>query len=253
MGQTSIISYLIHDNGSRPFKVEILNDKIVNIYNNYTEQLLFTYMPEKIFIGRSPKIPTTEYSGGYGPEFDGNSILLKMTGLNYIYIGERIYEFTALAEIIKYISVLGNSDVPYPWAIDDRGNHYLMIENVILSDVPHNVTDTYHYYYDIHLITADRGCIPPTYPTTKKIKNFQNIESYMIGDKRFTLRYKPNPEDNYDRIMNDPYFEGGPIYIIKTNNTKIKLNKTQYVKLMKDFGKRINAKKLEIKMIHERL
>jgi len=32
----------------------------------------------------------------------------------------------------RYVSEVGNNDVPYPYAVDQVGNYYLMIENTVL-------------------------------------------------------------------------------------------------------------------------
>ena len=70
----------------------------------------------------------TKFSGGYGKFFDGNSILLKLSKNKYVYIGSVIYSFTSYNEITTFISPVGNSDVPYPYAIDEKNNYYLLLE-----------------------------------------------------------------------------------------------------------------------------
>jgi hypothetical protein len=40
-----------------------------------------------ILVGVSPLHHTTERSGRYGPEYDGNSFLIDMGGLEYVFIG----------------------------------------------------------------------------------------------------------------------------------------------------------------------
>lgn len=125
--------YGIHDNGGRPFLVKVSNNN-VEIYQeemdsdgnwNYTK-LIKKYKPLKTFIGKSLLNPTTEFSGGYGKEFDGNSILLKIGTDRYVYIGSIIYEFSTDGdEIVKYYSPVGNNDVPYPFAYGKK-NVYLM-------------------------------------------------------------------------------------------------------------------------------
>lgn len=97
----------------------------------------------------------TRFSGGVGSKFDGNSILLHLDDLRYVYIGSEIYEFTAKEEITKYYSPIGNNDVPYPVAISKNyiyfmsGNQcgdladYEAIENV-------DLTDAYTYYFGHH-------------------------------------------------------------------------------------------------------
>lgn len=129
------IKYDIHDNGGRPFRVyidknqakiykSVMDDNLKDYYPSLTKTIKF----DKSFIGK-PK---------------GNSILLKV-GKKYIYIGTSVYEFTPKAEIVKYVSPIGNSDVPYPYAVDTKGNYYLLIEHVILDHI--EGSNPYDYYY----------------------------------------------------------------------------------------------------------
>jgi hypothetical protein len=234
--------YLIHDNGGRPFKVIINGDEIAiykkdksNTNNDgYMSEPIMIFKPEKIFIGKN----STGLDNDDSNEFDGNTILLHM-GLNkYIHIGEKIFSFDADNKITFFVSPIGNNDVPYPYAVDELGNWYLLIEYVIIEK--NNKTEKqmkqyhepYQYYYDFGLITIDRGTIPPTKP---KIKNFNGIEKFYIGSERYTLRYRPNPADNYDDLQKR--FNQEPLYIVDINNKKIELTKQMYIELMESFGK----------------
>ena len=85
-------------------------------------------------------------SGDWGKYFDGNSILLQINKKTYIYIGWNIYSFETKNNIIKFISPIGNSDVSYAFAVDDKGLIYLMNDNVILTNVPKN-KDPYIFFY----------------------------------------------------------------------------------------------------------
>ena len=151
-------SYLIHDNGGRPFQV-IISGKRVYVYRvakklsdeefdkwmdgkksiNFSKQLkyyseLITEFKnvKKIFIGKSVKNEMTKFSGGYGKSFDGNSILLNLSKNKYVYIGESIYSFeTKNDKILEYHSPVGNNDVPYPVAVGEK-YVYFLIENCYL-------------------------------------------------------------------------------------------------------------------------
>ena len=145
-------SYDILDNGGNPFKVTI-RGLTVDIYKQtwtsngivLDKKPILTFKPKKIFIGKSPKNKMTEFSGGYGSKWDGNSILLHINRNKYIYIGPEIYSFTS-KPIESYVSPVGNSQVPYPFAVDIDKNYYLMEEHVIIHyDDPYNV-----YYSIIH-------------------------------------------------------------------------------------------------------
>lgn len=155
-----IESYTIHDNGGRPFLVRIFADKI-EIYENTNEEKYDEYYPvwkyfktrfnfEKIFIGKSPRNKMTAFSGGHGTPFDGNSVLVKLHNNTYLFIGLEIYEFSiGNDEIIKYISPVGNNDVPYPYAIG-KNKTYLLIECVCIDNKYLSLTnqkDPYDRYY----------------------------------------------------------------------------------------------------------
>ena len=232
-------TYQTHNNGDRPFLVEIqdktikvygLNNKVIDDDNfQYTEYPIFTFLNNiEIFIGKSPKNKTTEYSGSYGDKFDGNSILINISGNKYIYIGSTIYSFESQAKILKYISPIGNSDVPYPYAIDEKENIYLMTEDVILEkmkNVDFNDFDPYEYYYEISYITD----------IEKEKEIFKNIEKYFIGGEEYNLTYCSNPEKNYDRISSWEEFGIG-MEIKYIHQEKEPLTKNKYIEIINQFG-----------------
>lgn len=141
--------YLTHDNGGRSFAVFVHPNK-VNIYNMNTKNQIFLpngkdFRYKKLFVGKSELNSMTEFSGGHGRHFNGNSILLDIGGNIYIYIGDEIYAFKTHSKILSYHSPVGNNDVPYPYAIDRAGNVYLMIEKVIFEH--QDDKDPYELYY----------------------------------------------------------------------------------------------------------
>jgi hypothetical protein len=250
--------YLIHDNGGRPFKVDItenINENKVKIYKRlpdnddylYEAEPCLEYTPERIFIGMSPLSEKTRFSGGHGPRFDGNSILLHIKDNEYVSIGCDIYGFTTDHRITRYFSDVGGSDVPYPYAIDDHNNIYLLIEDVILSNVPEeHFDDPYSYYYKRGLITEDMGCIPPQVPD---LLHFQGIKTYYHGEgKRYTFRYTPTPDSNYDRLSKFDDFGIG-IIIEYIDGEIRKMSKESYIKLMQDFGFLMGFTPIENKVI----
>jgi hypothetical protein len=138
--------YYIHDNGGRPFLVRITK-KMINIYKstNYdNEETITSY---DIWIGTIT--PYQKVFVGIDPEYnyDGNSILVKIKPNYYMYIGSEIYTFRPKDKIIRYVSPVGNSDVPYPYAIG-TDNTYLMIENVMIPNKYRQIEDPYIQYYD---------------------------------------------------------------------------------------------------------
>jgi hypothetical protein len=148
--------YYTLDNGAEPYMVRIIG-KEVRVYKNNTDYtvnesfLINVYHAEKIWIGVSPLNKMTEFSGGHGERFNGNSILIKLENDKYIYIGDKIKEFNSKSPIVEYVSPVGNNCVPYPYAIDELGNYYLMIENTIIKNYTPSSKyneDPYGYMYE---------------------------------------------------------------------------------------------------------
>jgi len=145
-------TYFTRDNGGKPYKV-VFDNYIINVYDNYNnEEFIVNYTNyEKIWIGESPKNKMTEFSGGYGINFLGNSFLIKLENNNYIHIGREIFSFKSRYNIIHYISPVGNNDVPYPYCIDEKNNYYLLLEYVICKFDKKNLDDPYEFYYNRNL------------------------------------------------------------------------------------------------------
>ena len=139
--------YKIHDNGAIPFIVHDYGNK-VDVYeqtDNMQKKILdFKY--KKIFIGDNVLNFKGYVTKGTGK---GNTILLEIEPNEYVYIGNEIKKFhTKLDDvIIRYISPIGNSDVPYPYAIGKTFT-YLMLENKYIPNELVDLTrDVYSQYY----------------------------------------------------------------------------------------------------------
>lgn len=136
VSSSKLILYEIHDNGGRPFlfvagygRIELYRKSRDNPFKSYTS-----------FLG---------FWNGYDPahNFTGSSILIQLSKKRYVYVGDVVYEFSLWKdqEIYGYISEVGNSDVPYPYAIGDE-NTYLMAENVIIPNELLHVNPYEEYY-----------------------------------------------------------------------------------------------------------
>jgi len=222
--------YYIHANGDRPFKVVVDDLSVnVNIYKRVRNtESVYESVPYKsfecanVFIGQDPNNQSIETIG--------NTILLQLSNCQYVFIGGCIKMFQTSNTIVEYVSPIGNSDVPYPYAIDDMDNYYLLIEDVVISG-RQIIGDIYGYYYRNGLITPDRGCVPPQTPI---IEHFQNIVVFFIDDRQWTLTYKPNALFEYDDILRR--LDGNHMYVEKLDGKRYLLTQDDYVKLMKDFG-----------------
>ena len=167
---------------------------------NYEKEACSSFSPEKVFVGQSPK---------HGARFDGNSMLLHLEGLKYVFVGEEVFSFTAKSPITKFLSPVGNNDVPYPWAMDEQGFRYLMISSVILTGklFENSDTDPYELFFDRALLVPDLAFEPQKQPFHEK---FQGITEFWIGEDQYTLKYEPHPEKDFDRLA-----EMGELSVVK--------------------------------------
>jgi hypothetical protein len=118
---------------------------------------LFTQTVDEIFIGK--KSPTGGYDGLKPSEAEGNSILVK-TGSKYMYIGHEIYEFAPVDgdTIVSYYSDIGNSDVPYPYAVG-KTHVYIMLDKVAVEKTFFDFKQAIYeqYYYDTYVRDCQHG------------------------------------------------------------------------------------------------
>ena len=250
-------TYYTHDNGGRPFKVTI-NRNIVKVYKQnpppnwnsiptYEDNPSYTYSPSKIFVGKSPRIRMTEFSGGYGREFGGNSFLLHMENDRYIFIGNSIFQFRSDSPIKKYVSPVGNNDVPYPYAVTNDDQYILLIEDVVIRKIPEDYDgDPYDYYYNTNHITSDEGFVPPKQAFLDP--PFHNIEQFWIDDDRYTLRYKPFAGNEYDRLTS-LHRPGQKLYLkYSDRDEKEEISKDEWINMMGAFARRMGFRSLQSKI-----
>lgn len=133
--------YEIHDNGGRPFivdvganKLSIHEHKYDPVANSYDEPKHFKdYTFRRVWIGDD----TMGFGKkmGWRSAWKGNSILAELTSGKMLFIGMEIYEFSMLPgdEPVLYSSYVGNNDVPYPWLVG-KTHTYLMIENRVIPN-----------------------------------------------------------------------------------------------------------------------
>jgi len=182
-------TYMIHDNGARPFTV-IKKGFTVSIYNNRDYENppihMMTVDADKVFIGG--KSPTGEYDGT-AHESIGNSILLKIDN-KYMYIGSEIYEFSPIKgdTIVKFYSDILGSDVPYPYAIG-KTHIYIMLDKVAIEksffDMSVNIYEQHYYQHHIRTCLARK---PKSKICKNKSEYMPRIKEW--ADKMTKLRTK---------------------------------------------------------------
>lgn len=225
-------SYLIHNNREIPFCVYVSpEEKEVVVYAKDCElcglhvRHIESFKPKKIFVGKSPKNSMTEYSGAFGPDFDGNTFLLDMGNNTYVHIGSFIYSFTAQNEIIEFVSPVGNNKLPYPYAIDTENNYYFLLEFAMLK-IDVKPDDPYNYYYDI----------------IRKIGESENIDYLEICNEKYEIITHPEPRKWYNDLT---IRIGNPKWIKKKGSENIyAITKNEYIKLLTAYNEKIGLKPL---------
>jgi hypothetical protein len=131
--------------------------------------------------------------------YDGSNILLHIKDYEYIYISYKLFAFASIAKIVNFISVEGNADVVYSYAIDEYNNVYLFaidktdIKNqegvIIMMNNDHlkylqskNNSDYYHmdpYNYYFFVLTNENKLDKTKYvPICPTIEYFNGMDKY---------------------------------------------------------------------------
>jgi hypothetical protein len=160
-----MVVYEIHDNGGRPFRVTVrdrgkgkavsveksmntfkrVNGKFVDIVAPHKH--IFDVQVEKVFVGKAS--PGGGYDGLKPSEAEGNSLLLHLPDDKFMYIGDYIYTFEPVRgdTILRYYSDIGNSDVPYPYAVG-KTHIYIMLDRVAVDKKVFDMSEPiYEQYY----------------------------------------------------------------------------------------------------------
>lgn len=153
--------YQTHDNGGRAFRVFIdRKDRVAVVTLMVSSEWPEDCYPfivnqrfpfHRVWIGKSPRIEMTEkaFHGGYGPTFDGNSILFDLSDNTYMFVGDSVQLFQTKSPIVRYVSPVGQNDVPYPYAVDKDGAYYLIVESVkVKSREIAKGSNPYDWYYN---------------------------------------------------------------------------------------------------------
>ena len=128
--------YVTHDNGGKPFAVVDFGTSIDVYRQTYDHDAemyvrgaggpVYSSSYTKLWVGEDPLGITYEWDPGY---MRGNSVLVQTGANTYVFIGEMIYSFSLEAgdSVEKYVSPVGNNDVPYPYIIG-KNNTYLLLD-----------------------------------------------------------------------------------------------------------------------------
>lgn len=256
---TADATFWTWDNGGRAFQVQLTRggrdvhvsrliynedaaDGTGTPYSPSAKNELVLRRPLRVFVGGSPR-------------HLGNSVLIEMSGKQahheYVCVGENVRAFRTRHRITRFISEIGNSGVPYPFAHAADGSVHLFLEDVTLLGPSALATqghpDPYNYYYDaVGLITPDMA-VPYRVP---RIDKFEGITRFYIGSKQYTMTYMPDAAAHYD-WMTKNNTKKGAVFIV-AHGRRQQLTKKKYVELMERFAKESGLAPLRMRMLRQR-
>ena len=153
---------------------DIVLDKDLGELDTFVD-LVKEYTVLHSFIGISEFNEMTEDSGGYGEQYDGNSVLIRIGNqeeFRYAFIGHELFEFTTREPIKKYVSSISNSGVPCPYAESD------------------------HWCYDMLERTKSRVELHPDREQkgeifTDHVRDVVQLDDYIVIDRRKNYERTP--------------------------------------------------------------
>jgi hypothetical protein len=149
-------TYVMLDNGSEPFVADVTPSHIeiysqtykdINRVESYerNKKIVGTSY-KKIFIGDNDLKDKLAAPRGMYP---GNSLLICLGPGKYIYSGHEVYSFETRdnEDIKEYYSPVGNSHVPYPYAVGEKYTYFMLDKETIPNELLNLKEDAYGQFY----------------------------------------------------------------------------------------------------------
>lgn len=257
MTQTIVHSFYTLFNGGKPFHVGVYRnkDKTKTVKISFLSNRKEIIKKYKKWKKENPKLSYDEYEKkakyiykickkyndvknvrlGKSEKYI-HDVLISTSKHNHIHVGKKIIQFKTKNPVKKYVSNMGNSQVPYPYVWD--GNYYyLIIENVIIESK--NLKNPYVHYYDIHHITPDLSSM------YSECFQFKGIREFYIGREQRTLVYKPDVKKWHESEVGTE-----KMYVKKYGNfQKQKITLQELADVINDYGKKHKLSSLCRKVI----
>jgi hypothetical protein len=213
------MTYLTHYNGARPFKCVVSGDlDLVLVFKGDGDGDLLHTFEGRVWIGKDPN----------EPDHDGNSILVVHTNGLVTYIEESVYTFRPHCALVTYVSEIGNSDVPYPYAIDRDDNYYFFAEDTVVRGAHiTNKVDPYSRQGGLYGLTDMTG--------------FEDIVSYSVpgDDVSYSLVWKPNVGHEFRMYdANERYIGDAEFLVVEKRGLSEHVNREQLQQLYDRYAAR---------------
>ncbi len=141
-------SYTIHDNGGRPFVVDVYPHRIVVMRLNESGvrgEVVYESEYERVWVGDN-QLSLPDYAPRGTSR--GNTLLVRVSAQTYLFIGHQVYRFSLRGdEITEYYSPIVNSDVPYPYAIGREYSYFFLDKKRVPTSALDVAQDGYTQFY----------------------------------------------------------------------------------------------------------
>ena len=145
-------TYMILDNGSNTFSADV-SPSHVAIYlleeNGAGGKKVVDTAHTRVFVGDND----LRIGQGAAPKgmYPGNSLLIQVRPGNYIFAGQEIYSFSTVdgEEIQAYYSPVGNSAVPYPYAVGEHHTYFMLEKEYVPNELLDLTKDAYGQFYGL--------------------------------------------------------------------------------------------------------
>jgi len=129
-------TYVITDNGAKPWIVEDFpKQKKAIIYRNNGDNLTQIVDPVKVTEVKYTALWPSSDSSAFGDWNKGNTVLIQKSKDTFVLVYRAVSEFKILDQPVKYMSPIGNNDVPYPYLIGTE-YVYFLVDNGDFKYVP---------------------------------------------------------------------------------------------------------------------
>lgn len=119
--------YVITDNGAKPWIVEDFpKEKKAIIYRNHGDNVDSIVDPVKVTEFKYLALWPSSDSSAFGDWKKGNTVLIQKSKSTFVLVYRAVSEFKILDEPVKFMSPIGNNDVPYPYLIGTKYVYFLV-------------------------------------------------------------------------------------------------------------------------------
>jgi hypothetical protein len=165
----AINTYKIMDNASTPYIAMVKPASRIEVYTTNNEhsnpiKKIVDVKYTKLFVGDNLLKDTSYAKKGKGA---GNSLLIQTEKNKYIYVGSEIYSFETKEDIKTYYSPIGNSFVPYPYAVGENFSYFMLDKKIVPNELLDLKKDGYGQFYGY---TIDENQSKKIEKTSKKIR-----------------------------------------------------------------------------------